>query len=315
MRSLLTAILVAAPLTVLAQAPVQPIILGRWDLTVTDSAGTYPSWLEITPSGRGIFVGRWQGRVGSARPISRITWIDGVVHFAIPPQWEDGNADLHFQARVNAGRLAGTLVNPDGSTHPFTAARAPVLIRSAAPVWGRPDTLFNGRDLTGWTTQGDPRAANNWTARNGVLTNTTGGGANLMTTRTFNDFKLHIEFRYPPAGNSGIYLRGRYEVQVEDNAERDMPLPVHIGGVYGMLWPNENASSGPNRWQSYDITLVGRRLTVVLNGRTVINDQIIPGPTGGAIDSNEGAPGPILLQGDHTAVEYRNIIITPARAP
>ncbi|MGH7637699.1 MAG: 3-keto-disaccharide hydrolase, partial [Gemmatimonadaceae bacterium] len=175
-----------------------------------------------------------------------------------------------------------------------------------------PDTLFNGRDLTGWTTQGP--GPSNWTVRNGVLTNTAGGGANLMTTRTFNDFKLHIEFRYPPQGNSGVYLRGRYEVQVEDNREPD-PLPVHIGGVYGMLWPNENASTGPNTWQTYDITLVGRRLTVVLNGKTVIDDQIIPGPTGGAIDSNEGAPGPILLQGDHTAVDYRNIVLTPARSP
>jgi hypothetical protein len=192
--------------------------------------------------------------------------------------------------------------------------RAPTLQRSGPPAWGRPDTLFNGRDLTGWTTQGEPGASNNWVVRSGVLVNTA-SGANVMTTRAFNDFRLHIEFRYPPTGNSGVYLRGRYEVQVEDNAERDMPLPVHIGGVYGMLWPNENASTGPNQWQTYDITLVGRRLTVVLNGKTVINDQIIPGPTGGAIDSNEGAPGPILLQGDHTAVEYRNIVLTPARAP
>lgn len=315
MRSFIIAILLAAPLgATSAQAPVEPIILGRWDLTVTDTAGTYPSWLEITPSGRGIFVGRWQGRVGSARPIGSITWIDGVLHFAIPPQWEEGNADLHFQARLNGGRLAGTLVNPNGSTHNFTGARAPTLMRTAAPVWGAPETLFNGRDLTGWTTQGEPGARNNWVARNGVLVNTA-SGANLMTTRTFNDFKLHVEFRYPPRGNSGVYIRGRYEVQVEDNAERDLPLPVHIGGVYGMLWPNENAATGPNQWQTYDITLVGRRLTVVLNGKTVINDQIIPGPTGGAIDSNEGAPGPILLQGDHTAVEYRNIVLTPARAP
>ena len=310
---LLTAFLLAAPFGASsAQVPIQPIILGRWDLVVTDTGGPYPSWLEITPSGRGIFVGRWQGRVGSARPISRISWIDNVVSFAIPPQWEDGNADLRFQARVDQGRLVGMLVNPDGSSHSFTASRAPALRRTSAPVWGRPDTLFNGRDLTGWTTQGP--GPSKWTVRSGVLTNTGGGGSNLMTTRTFTDFKLHIEFRYPPQGNSGVYLRGRYEVQVEDNREPD-PLPVHIGGVYGMLWPNENAATGPNTWQTYDITLIGRRLTLVLNGKTVINDQIIPGPTGGAIDSTEGAPGPILLQGDHTAVEYRNIVLTPARNP
>ena len=315
MRSLLTVVLLGAPLcATLAQGADRPSILGRWDLVARDSVGTYPSWLEVTASGRGIHVGRWQGRVGSARPISRITWIDGVMHFAIPPQWEEGTGDLRVQARLEQDRLVGTIVNPDGTPHPFTARRAPTLLRGSPPVWGRPDTLFNGRDLSGWTTQGDPRAPNNWIVRSGVLTNTA-SGANLMTTRTFTDFRLHIEFRYPPRGNSGVYLRGRYEVQVEDNTERDMPLPVHIGGVYGMLWPNENAATGPNQWQTYDITLVGRRLTVVLNGKTVINDQIIPGPTGGAIDSNEGAPGPILLQGDHTAVEYRNIVLTPARTP
>lgn len=312
---LIAIVCAVAPLgAALAQGADRPSILGRWNFVVRDSAGTYPSWLEVTPSGRGIYVGRWQGRVGSARPISRITWIDGVMHFAIPPQWEDGNGDLRVQARLDQGRLVGTIVNPGGSSDSFTATRAPTLSRSGPPAWGRPDTLFNGRDLTGWTTQGDPGAANNWIVRGGTLVNTA-SGANLMTTRSFNDFKLHIEFRYPPSGNSGVYLRGRYEVQVEDNAERDMPLPVHIGGVYGMLWPNENASTGPNQWQTYDITLVGRRLTVVLNGKTVINDQIIPGPTGGAIDSNEGSAGPILLQGDHTAVEYRNIVLTPARTP
>lgn len=296
--------------TLLAQRPAP---VGRWDLTVRDSAGTYPSWLEITPSGRGVLVGRWQGRVGSARPIERVTLIEDVLSFAIPPQWEAGEGDLRVQARLASDQLTGTIVNPDRSEHSFTASRAPTLQRTAAPGWGRPDTLFNGRDLTGWTTQGEPGGKSNWIVRNGVLTNTAGGGANLLTTRTFEDFKLHVEFRYPPRGNSGIYLRGRYEVQVEDNRDRELVLPTEIGGVYGMLWPNENAATGPNQWQTYDITLVGRRITVVLNGRTVLADQIIPGPTGGAIDSHEGAPGPLLLQGDHTAVEYRNIVLTPAR--
>jgi 3-keto-disaccharide hydrolase len=110
-----------------------------------------------------------------------------------------------------------------------------------------------------------------------------------------------------------VYLRGRHEVQVEDSPAGDFPLSVHMGGVYGFLWPNENASTGPGKWQTYDITLVGRRVTVVLNGKTVIADQIIPGITGGALDSAEGEPGPILLQGDHKAIEYRNIRLTPAK--
>ena len=300
----------SVPTFAFAQAASPPPVLGRWDFVVTGPEGPYPSWLELTPSGRGIIVGRWVGRVGSARPIGRAEWSAGTLRFAIPPQWEEGTADLRLEAKLDGERLTGTLTNPDGSRHAFTATRAPSLRRATAPQWGETVALFNGKDLTGWTTQGGGQ--NNWRAVNGVLTNTA-SGANLMTTRTFGDFKLQLEVRYPKTGNSGIYLRGRHEVQIEDSPATDTPLSVHLGGVYGFLWPNENAGQGPGEWNSYEITLVGRRVTVVLNGKSVIVDEIIPGPTGGAIDANEGAPGPILLQGDHTAVEFRNIRITPAR--
>jgi len=121
-----------------------------------------------------------------------------------------------------------------------------------------------------------------------------------------------VEFRYPPAGNSGVYLRGRYEVQIEDSPGPE-PVIGGLGAVYGFIVPNENAARRPGEWQTYDIELVGRLLTVVLNGHTVISVQSIPGPTGGALDSDEGLPGPIFLQGDHGPIEYRNIVLTPAR--
>ena len=133
-----------------------------------------------------------------------------------------------------------------------------------------------------------------------------------MTARPFGDFKLRVEFRYPKGSNSGIYLRGRHEVQIEDGTEGPLPGPLAIGGVYGFLAPNEHAARGPGAWQTYDITLVGRRVTVVLNGRAVIANQVIPGITGGALDSDEGAPGPLMIQGDHGAVEFRRIVVTPA---
>lgn len=292
-----------------AQSASAPI-LGHWDFVVTGPNGPYPSWLEVTTSGRDALVGRFVGQFGSARPISRVAYEGGIMRFAIPHQWEEGDGDLRLEGRVDGGRLSGTITNPNGTTHAFIGTRTPAMQRASAPAWGEPIVLFNGKDLTGWTTQGG--AASKWSAVNGVLTNSA-NGANLMTARTFGDFKLHIEFRYPKNGNSGIYLRGRHEVQVEDSPEREWPSSTHIGGVYGFLTPNENASTGPGQWQTYDITLVGRRVTVVLNGHTVIADQVIPGITGGAIDSDEGAPGPILLQGDHTAVEYRNIRLTPAK--
>jgi Domain of Unknown Function (DUF1080). len=119
---------------------------------------------------------------------------------------------------------------------------------------------------------------------------------------------LHLEVRYPQESNSGIYLRGRYEVQVEDSFGKD-PNSILFGAVYGFLTPNQMAAKPAGEWQVFDITLIGRRVTIIANDKIIINDQIIPGITGGALDSNEGAPGPIMLQGDHGKVEYRNITI------
>ena len=290
-----------------AQASAPPVI-GRWDLTVTGPDGPYPSWLEVSLSGHQTLVGRYVGGVGSARPIARVRFADGALSFAIPPQWERDTADLRVEGTLAGDRMTGTLTTPGGQRHSWTGVRAPAL-RRPMPTWGAPIALFNGRDLSGWTTRG---GENRWTVVNGMLT-AGGGGANLVTTGTYGDFKLHAEFRIPKGSNSGLYLRGRYEVQIEDSPERVESGPMHVGAVYGFLAPTENSARAPGEWQSYDITLVGRRVTVVLNGRTIIADQIIPGITGGALDSDEGAPGPIYIQGDHGAVEFRRLTLTPAR--
>ena len=150
-----------------------------------------------------------------------------------------------------------------------------------------------------------------WVNVNGVLTSPESGD-NIRTLASFDDFKLHIEFRYPKGSNSGVYLRGRYEIQIEDNQGKE-PQSVYLGGVYGFIDPWVNAAKAAGEWQSYDVTLIGRMVTVVANGQTIIFKQEIPGITGGAINSDEGAPGPIMLQGDHGPIEYRNIIITPAK--
>ena len=152
---------------------------------------------------------------------------------------------------------------------------------------------------------------NQWVVRNGVLSSPR-SGVNLRTSRTFDDFKLHVEFRYPRESNSGVYLRGRHEVQIEDDYGRE-PDSHGFSGVYGFIAPSEIAALPAGRWQTYDITLVGRMLTVVANGRMVISNQEIPGITGAALDSKEGEPGPLLLQGDHGPIDFRNIIVTPAK--
>ncbi len=289
-----------------ANAPV----IGRWDLTVQGNPDAYPSWVEVRLSGNRTLVGTFVGGGGSARPISRVEYADSTMRFAIPPQWDRQTADLGFEAKLSGDQLTGTITTPAGERHRFTGTRAPLLRRSTAPVWGAPVTLFDGKDLSRWTPLG--RGDNNqWRVIDGVMTNLK-GGANLATVDKYTDFKLHLEFKYPKGGNSGVYLRGRYEVQIEDNGAQE-PQPVHLGGIYGFLVPNENVSKGPDVWQTYDITLIGRRVTVVLNGKTIIGDQTIPGITGGALDSNEGEPGPIYLQGDHGPVAFRNIVITPVR--
>ena len=290
-----------------AQTPAQAPVIGRWDLTVQGPKAAYPSWLEVTLSGNRTLVGRFVGSGGSARPISRVEYNNGSLHFAIPPQWEKETSDLVVDATLAGDALDGTLVTPAGERHRFTGRRAPSLRRSAAPVWGKPVRLLNGKDLTGWTTFG---GTNQWTVEAGVLKNAK-SGANLVTTEKFTDFKLHLEVNCPRGSNSGIYLRGRYEVQVEDSTEPE-PRLVDMGAIYGFLVPNENASRGADAWQTFDVTLVGRRVTVDLNGKTIIGDQTIPGITGGALDSDEAAPGPIFLQGDHGPVRYRNLVITPA---
>ena len=283
-------------------------IIGRWDLTVQGTNGPYPSWVEVTLSGNRTLVGRFVAGGGSARPIARVDYANGTMRFAIPPQWDRDTANLVFEATLEGDLLNGTVTTSSGEKQRFTGKRAPLLRRTGPVSWGAPITLFNGENLAGWKPS---NGTNQWKAIDGVLQNTN-GGANLITTETFTDFKLHIEFKYPKGGNSGVYLRGRYEAQVEDNGDVE-PQSVHLGGIYGFLVPNENASKGPDAWQSFDITLIGRRVTVVLNGRTIIADQTIPGITGGALDSDEGLPGPIFLQGDHGPVAYRNIVITPAR--
>jgi hypothetical protein len=309
-RAWIASALAVGPGAAAAQSPAVPPVVGRWDLRVSGPEGTYPSWLEVSKSGHATLVGQFVGGVGSARPIARVHFADGVLRFAIPPQWERDTADLRVEGTLAGDRLSGTLVTPGGERHTWTATRAPHLRRAAAPTWGAPVALFNGRDLAGWAPHGG--GENRWRVVGGILTNG-GGGANLVTTRRFDDFKLRAEFRYPKGSNSGIYLRGRYEVQIEDSQERAEPTSHDVGGVYGFLSPTENAARAPGEWQTYEITLVGRRLTVVLNGRAVIADQVIPGITGGALDSDEGAPGPIYLQGDHGPVEFRRIVLTPAR--
>jgi hypothetical protein len=280
--------------------------LGRWDLTLATANGPRPSWLEIQTSGPRTLVGRFVGIVGGARPISKVDVTGDTFSFSIPPQWERGDKDLHVEGKIDGDRLAGWLTDPSGVRATWTASRAPSLHRDAPVEWGDPVEIFNGRDTNGWHAD---RAASQWVVVDHTLTSPR-SGANLISDRTFTDFTLHVEFRCPKGSNSGVYLRGRYEVQIADGTGLDAEGP---GAIYGFLAPTDEAAMKAGAWQAFDVLLKGRMVTVILNGTTIIANEEIPGITGGALDSDEALPGPLMLQGDHGPIEFRKIIVKPAR--
>jgi len=279
---------------------------GKWDLVIEQNGKQLPSWLEVKHSGLNTLVGRFVYANGSARPISEVETENGKFSFEIPPQWEDADSDLEFEGQLNGDTLEGTMEYTDGKTYNWSGTRAPKLAYTENPNWGRPIELFNGKDLSGWTTSGEE---NQWKVENGILKSPK-SGSNLISQQEFEDFKLHVEFKIPAGSNSGIYLRGRYEVQIQDDAGKE-PSDILFGGIYGFLTPNEMVAKPAGEWQTYDITLIGRRVTIVANGKTIISEQNIPGITGGAIDSKEGEPGPFMIQGDHGAVSFRKFTVTP----
>lgn len=283
-------------------------LIGRWDITIDKEGKASPSWLEVELSGNKTLVGSFVAIVGSARPVSKVNFDQGHFNFSIPPQWEEGDEDFVIDGKLTDDGITGTIKMSDGSQYSWKGVRAPALDRDTEPVWAQAIELFNGKDLSGWKAEGK----NQWIVKDGILTSPH-SGSNLISEQKFTDFKLHVEFRYQEGSNSGVYLRGRHEVQIMDSPKGTRPNSHYFGGVYGFLTPSEIAALAPGEWQSYDITLIGRKVTIVTNGKTVISNQEIPGITGGALDSNEGEPGPIYIQGDHGPIEFRKIVITPAQ--
>ena len=185
--------------------------------------------------------------------------------------------------------------------------------------FGEPiDLLADG--LAGWKQMGSGGTFG-WKFEDGVLSNAIGltpegkwkgGGANLMTKRNdFKDFNLEYDVRVPKGSNSGVYLRGRFECQVVDSFGK--PVDRHnMAAYYGRVCPVVSAEKPAGEWQHVSVTLYKRHLTVVLNGTTIIENAPITGVTGGAIDADIDAAGPLYLQGDHSDADYKNMILRPA---
>jgi hypothetical protein len=250
-------------------------------------------------------VSRW----GNARPLPKVELSNGRLTFVSPKEEEERPDDMVFEGTLVGKMLSGTTTGPDKTAWQWTGQRAPALKPKGSRTWGEPIPLFSGKDLVGWKMAGSGTPV--WTIENGSLVSP-GNGPELINDSKFEDFKLHVEFNCGANSNSGIYLRGRYEVQVETDSIEEPPSH-HMGGVYGFLAPSPELPRKPGEWQSFEITLMGRWITVVQNGQTIIANKEIPGITGGALDSHEELPGPIYLQGSEKGyVAYRSIVITPA---
>jgi hypothetical protein len=286
---------------------------GRWDLTIKTPKDTYPSWMEFTEKDGKPEV-RIGGRVASVHPATDVKVSGAKLSFTTTEHFGK-RIKVDWEMSSAGGKLTGTQKREDGVIGQLTGLPAPALDRKVS-AWLAPEPLFNGKDLSGWEpliTEPGKSEKNNWKAENGELVNQA-PGANIRTQRKFQDFKLHVEYNCPKEGNSGIYLRGRYEVQVEYEAA-DANDKLHgMGAIYGFLAPAADVKPRPGQWETFDITLVGRHVTIVRDGVTTIDNREIPGITGGALDSREAEPGPIYIQGDHTGgMKYRNITIAVPR--
>ncbi len=293
-----------------AQSAVKPF-LGRWDITLKTPKGKAPAWLELSQQ-NGELKARMVGRWGGVCSVPNVDVRRGVLTFGSPKEG-DCDTNLVFSGKLEHGKLTGSATGPHGTPWTWTGVRAPAINRTSAPAWGAPITLFNGKNLDGWHefTAGYFPVSGHWTVDNGTLVSP-GHGPELVSDRKFQDFKLHVEFNCGPTSNSGIYLRGRYELQIE-NESAEEPDSHHTGGIYGFLAPTPELPRTTGEWQTYDITMIGRRVTVVQNGKVVIDNKEIPGITGGALNSDESAPDSIYLQGSEKGhVAFQNIVITPA---
>jgi hypothetical protein len=222
-------------------------------------------------------------------------------------------------------KISGILLSPRPNglsvdTTSFTGTKLPPVPQAPDLTklkFGTPITLFNGKDLTGWKLI-DEKKKNGFKAINGVLDNNPVqvegtehvSYGNLRTEQEFEDFNLKLEVNVPEGSNSGIYLRGMYEIQVLDSYKKELDSH-NMGALYSRIKPTVAAEKPAGTWQSLDITLCDRHLTVILNGTKIIDNQPVYGPTGGAMKSDVFTPGPLYLQGDHGKVEYRNIVLTP----
>jgi len=310
-------LVVSAALLTVSHVPVaaaadDAALLGKWDITMpaAEKSGPRALWIDVTREG-GALKGLFNSGGGAAFTLPVVKIEGGELMFQHPARRRDGTEyTVTYRAQVKNGRLEGNATYGDAATRTFTGVRPPAW-PAVAPKRkpGKPVDLFNGKDISGWLAQGTGKPPKGWLVKDGILMNEQPAD-NIYSEKKFQDFKVELEFTVDKDSNGGLYLRGRYEIQIADSHGK--PQNVHSqGAVYGFMTPPVDACKPAGEWQTYEVTLVANRVTVILNGTKIVDDFAIPGITGGALDANEGEPGPIMLQGDHGKVQFRKVRVTP----
>jgi hypothetical protein len=304
--------------------------IGRWALTIP---GGGAGWLGVTQENGYLDASiLWGG--GSVLPVDSVFTADEslcVVRLQKVERKDAAGKVVRTQmfpevimAKVDGDTLQLTQIQPNKNglgyrEEAFTGKRIPPL--PAKPdlskvKFGKPIALFDGTNMDAWKLI-NSNDKNGWSVKDGLLVNNPVqpegrhvSYGNLRTVAEFEDFNLKLEVNVAKGENSGVYLRGIYEIQVADTYGRPLD-PHNMGGVYSRITPRMAAEKPPGQWQTMDMTLVDRHVTVILNGQKIIDNEPVLGCTGGALWSDESKPGPIYLQGDHTGIRYRNIVLTP----
>ncbi len=291
------------------QAGPEMDVTGTWDVSAAPDDGTPAQLLgalRIAMPAPGVFAAQAcspQGQVNDDMTIIGMRTDGNRLSFSVQTKERDGRVvSIPVEVTVTGDSLTGRAQLQDGRG-------AGMLKGVRRRAWGEPVKLLAENGLAGWHGRDDRRGFQ-WSCEKGVLTNVP-GTMDIVSDPVFKDFKLHLEYMVAEKSNSGVYLRGRYEVQIVDDYDQGVESHGN-GAVYSRIPQKKNVSKKPNTWQTYDLMLIGRYVTVVLNGETIIDNERLNGITGGALDPFEALPGPLMLQGDHGKVWYRNIVVTPA---
>lgn len=308
-RRITVSVALSLALTLAVAAHAAEPYLGAWDVTLsrTGFEDTWPCWFQIDQlPGVGLTM-TFQRPDNAPVAVRGIEVSDDQIAFQVPGMGA-------FTGNRDGGEYRGIMVafTPDTAHRvmlDWRAVRAPALDAPEKLAWGDPVKLFDGVSLAGWTGRRGGTGA--WAADSGMLVNREYSG-DLMTVQRFTNFKLHLQYRLQPGEDSGLHLRGRYEIQITDRPDPAGSLGAS-GAVYGFLPPASRAEKPAGEWNTLDAELVGRTLTATLNGVRIHDHVRVPGITGDAIDANEAEPGPIVLQGYLGRVAFRDLVITPAR--